>query len=147
MIGWSRRRLERLFDVDQVQRAVEAAERRTSGEIRVSIAPFFWGSVDRAAQKAFDRLGMARTRHRNGVLIFIVPSRRSFVILGDSGIHERAGQELWDRAAAMLSEHFRKGGITEGLVRAIEAVGDALAVHFPPEAGDVDELSNQVDMV
>ncbi len=59
---------------------------------------FFWGNVRRAAERAFDRLGMDRTKDRNGVLFFIVPSRKRFVVLGDEGIHAKVGQEFWDCA-------------------------------------------------
>ena len=82
----SRRKLMRIIDSAKVKDAIEAAERRTSGEIAVSVSPVFWGDVRTAAQKAFERMGMTRTRERNGVLIFVVPARRRFVVLGDSGM-------------------------------------------------------------
>jgi len=142
----SRRRLMRTIDAERVKRAIIEAEHETSGEIRVSVAPFFWGPVRRVAQRAFARLKMDQTKERNGILFFIVPSRRRFVVLGDEGIHARVGQELWDSLASILSGHFRKGEFTEGLVRAIEEAGRKLAAHFPcGPAGDVDELPDDVD--
>src|SRR5512136_682429 len=142
----SRRKLLRTVDVDRVQEAIAAAERQTSGEIRVSVARFFWGSVHHAAGKAFDRLGMARTKDRNGVLFFIVPGRRKFVVLGDAGIHAKVGQEFWDCVAGKMSGHFKKGEFTEGLVAGIEEAGRELAAHFPYDAAtDVNELPDDVD--
>ena len=45
-----------------------------------------------------------------------------------------------------LSEHFRKGEFTEGLVRAIEAAGEKLAEHFPYDAAtDVNELPDEIE--
>ena len=41
----SRPQLMKAIDVDRVKAAIEAAERATSGEVRVSVARFFWGSV------------------------------------------------------------------------------------------------------
>ena len=70
------------------------------------MAPFFWGDVEKVARKAFVRLGMDRTAQRNGVLIFLVPSRKRFAVLGDEGIHAKVGQDFWDEAAACLSAHF-----------------------------------------
>lgn len=141
-----RAKLRKLIDQDAVRRAIEAAEKETAGEIRVSVSTFFWGDVRKTAEKAFARLGMDRTRHRNGVLFFIVPSRRKFVVLGDAGIHEKVGQEFWDGVAAAVSDRFRKGDFTGGLVHGIGEAGRQLAAHFPYEGDrDVNELSDDVD--
>jgi uncharacterized membrane protein len=142
----SRYRLMRTIDVERIKAAVAAAEKETSGEVRVSVARFFWGSVRRAAERAFVRMGMTRTKDRNGILFFIVPARKKFAVLGDAGIHAKVGQEFWDALAALLSGHFRKGEFTEGLVAAIEESGRRLAAHFPYDAAvDVNELADDVD--
>ncbi|HEX5000567.1 MAG TPA: TPM domain-containing protein [Terriglobia bacterium] len=138
--------LIKAVDETRVREAVERAERRTSGEIVVSVSGLFLGDVEKAAHRAFARLGVAQTRDRNGILIFVAPARRRFMVLGDVGIHERVGQEFWNRIAAQLSEHFRRSDFTEGLVRAIESIGEQLGTHFPYDAeGDINELSNDVD--
>jgi uncharacterized membrane protein len=142
----TRKKLFQLIDRDKIKNAIQKAEHRTSGEIRVSVAPFFWGNVEKLADKAFVRLGMTNTKDRNGVLFFVVPSRRKFVVLGDQGIHERVGQEFWDHVAAAVSDKFRGGDFTGGLVRGIEEVGEQLAAHFPYDATtDKDELPDDVD--
>jgi uncharacterized membrane protein len=141
----TRKQLLRVIDQERVRDAIEKAEHQTSGEICVSVARLFWGSVEKAADKAFLRMGMSRTRQRNGVLFFVVPSRRRFAVLGDQGIHEKVGQEFWDSIAAVLSERFREGDFTGGLVRGIEEVGRQLSVHFPYVKGDTDELPDDVD--
>jgi uncharacterized membrane protein len=136
----------RTVDVDRVKAAVAAAERAASGEVRVSVSRFFWGSVRKAAERAFVRLGMTRTKDRNGVLFFIVPARKKFVVLGDAGIHAKVGQEFWDSLAGLMSARFKKGEFTEGLVEAIEEAGRRLAAHFPYDAAvDVNELADDVD--
>src|SRR6516165_683466 len=112
----TRKKLLQVIDREKIKKAIQAAEHRTSGEICVSVAPFFWGSVEKAADKAFVRMGVARTKHRNGVLFFVVPSRRKFVVLGDSGIHERVGQEFWHRVVAAVAAKFREGDFTGGIV-------------------------------
>jgi len=139
-------RLKKAIDAERVQKAIEQAERNTSGEVRVCVARFFWGSIDRAAHRAFARLGMDATAARNGVLFFVVPSRKRFMVLGDEGIHAKVGPEFWTRVAAAVGDHFRGGDFTEGLVGGIETVGKELGAHFPfdPET-DRDELPNTVD--
>ena len=142
----SHKKLIRSIDRDKIKEAIQKAEHRTSGEIRVSVAPFFWGNVHKAAEKAFDRLGMTRTKDRNGILFFVVPGRRKFVVLGDRGIHERVGQQFWHRIVDLVTERFRTGDFTGGLIRGIEEVGEQLALHFPYDAAtDVDELPDDVD--
>lgn len=142
----TRRKLLQIIDQAKVKEAIQRAEHRTSGEICVSVAPLFWGNIEKAADKAFARLGMTNTKQRNGVLFFVIPSRRKFVVLGDQGIHEKVGQEFWDGVAAVLSERFREGDFTGGLVRGIEEVGEQLATHFPYDAAtDRDELPDEID--
>lgn len=142
----TRGQLMQAVDSKRLREAIEHAERRTSGEIVVSVSPVFWGSVENAAKRAFNRLGIHNTRQRNGVLFFLVPARQRFVVLGDEGIHQKAGQELWDKVVARMSEHFRAGDFTTGLVQGIAEVGEQLAAHFPYDAAtDVNELPDDID--
>jgi uncharacterized membrane protein len=145
MLGMSRRRLRRLVDETRIRSAIEAAELETSGEIRVSVSTFFLGDVRKVAQRAFDRLGMRGTAERNGVLLFVVPSRRRFVVFGDEGIHAKVGQDFWDGVAAAISEKFRKGDFTGGLEDGIRSIGERLREHFPRKSDDLNELPNDVD--
>ncbi len=140
------RKVLRSIDTRRIEDAIRAAEHRSSGEIRVSVAPLFWGDVRRLAEKAFKRLGMTATKQRNGVLFFVVPSRRRFVVLGDRGIHEKVGQEFWERITLAMSDRFKAGDFTEGIVRGIHEVGEQLATHFPYQGeADVNELPDEVD--
>ena len=142
----SQGRLLRIIDDDRVRSAIAAAEKETSGEIRVSVSRFFYGSVRRAAERAFDRLKMRATKDRNGILFFVVPSRRRFVVVGDEGIHAKVGQEFWDGLVAAMSGDFREGKFNEGLIRGITECGRMLAQHFPYDAGtDVNELPDDID--
>lgn len=146
-MAWtSRGKLLRKIDSDRVRAAIRAAELQTSGEVRVSLSLFFWGRVEPVARKAFDRLGMSATADRNGILFFVVPSRRRFVVLGDAGIHAKVGPDFWSRIAAALSGRFRKGEFTEGLIEGIASVGEQLRAHFP-HAGEADrnELPDEID--
>ena len=147
MLGMTRRRLRKLIDVERIRQAIEAGERRTSGEIRVSVAPWFWGNVERAAERAFARLGMTSTAERNGILFFLVPARQTFVVRGDVGIHARVGQTFWDQLVSAMSAQFQRGEFTQGLVFGIGAAAEQLATHFPHDAKrDVNELPDDVDL-
>jgi uncharacterized membrane protein len=129
----TRRHLARVVDAGRIAGAVAGWEARTSGEIAISIAPWFWGSVEAAAARAFARLGVDRTVERNGVLLFVVPSRRRFVLQGDEAAHARLGQRFWDETAAALAGELRAGlDLTSAIVRGVERIGAALAEAFPP---------------
>jgi uncharacterized membrane protein len=142
-----RNRFARGVDGGRIKRAIEEAERGTSGELVVSGAPFFFGSVRRAAERAFDRLGLTRTRERNGVLLFVVPARRQLFVLGDEGIHGKVGQEFWDRIAAEVSRRMGQGDMTGALIDGVSAIGGELARHFPARPGDnPNELPDEPDM-
>ncbi len=143
----TRRGLYRAIDKDRVEKAIEAAESITSGEVRVAVSPLFWGDVQKVADHAFDRLGMRATAERNGVLLFVVPSRRRFAVLGDEGIHEKVHPAFWDEVAAEISRHFRNGDFTGGIVAALERLSAELATHFPRRSDDVNELPNAVEFL
>jgi uncharacterized membrane protein len=56
------------------------------------------------------------------------------------------GQEFWESVAAIISDKFRQGDFTGGLLNAIEKVGEELATHFPYDpTTDKNELSDDVD--
>jgi uncharacterized membrane protein len=143
----TRRGLLARLDSAQIEAAIAAAERVTTGEIRVSIAGPFWGPSRWLAERAFDRLGMRRTRDRNGVLLLVVPWRRQLVVLGDEGIDRRVPAGFWREVVADAGIQLRAGRFTAGLCGAVNAVGRALAQQFPVPAGEAnaDELANRID--
>jgi uncharacterized membrane protein len=142
----SQRKLLEIIDDDRIKAAIVAAEKQTSGEIRVSVSRFFWGNVRRTAEKAFNRLDMRATKDRNGILFFVVPSRRAFAIIGDEGIHQKVGQDFWNKLVVAMAADFMAGKFNEGLVRGIEEAGRSLGVHFPYEGDkDVNELPDDID--
>jgi uncharacterized membrane protein len=132
------------LDEAKLVAAIAEAERKTSGEIRVFLSHKKPDDAVAAAQHAFDRLGMAKTRHRNGVLIFVAPKARKFAVIGDAGVHERCGDEFWTALADEMSGHFRKGEFTSGIVHGIRKAGELLAGHFPRRPGDTNQLPDDI---
>jgi uncharacterized membrane protein len=148
-VWWlSRRRFARSFDADVVRRAIAAAEAATTGEIVVSIAPFFLGSVPAVARRTFARLGISGTSARNGVLLFIVPSRRQLYVLGDEGLSERVPPAFWERVAGDVSTRLARGETTSALLEAIQLLGQELARHYPrsADAPRQNQLPDQPDV-
>lgn len=135
------------IDDARVVAAIAAAERHTSGEIRVFISRRTLGSDDllQRAQARFEKLGMTRTAARNGVLLYFLPRDRKFVILGDRGIHEKCGPAFWSAIAARLQERLAAGAFTDGIIEAIASAGEALAEHFPADAQGANELPDRIE--
>ena len=133
------------LDHDRIVAAIRAAEAKTSGEIRVHIQR---GELKRdpvlVAQEKFQRLGMDRTAERNGVLIFVAPRVHQFAVVGDAGIHQKCGDDLWQSVVAKMRDHFRNERFSDAIVDAIKDVGAMLAMHFPRKPGDPNELSDAV---
>ncbi|PYQ04545.1 MAG: hypothetical protein DMF82_10390 [Acidobacteria bacterium] len=73
-----KRFLDRL-DRDRIVRAIQAAESRSRGEIRVHASNRAVVDVQKAAVAQFERLGMAGTAEGTGVLIFMAPLSRNFM--------------------------------------------------------------------
>ena len=136
--------MRKKIDEARVRAAIEAAEQRTSGQIVVSVADWFWGNPDRAARHAFDRLGIANTRRRNGVLVFVAPRRRRLIVLPDTAIDAALGTAFCQTVVAAIVERFRTGDLTGGLVHGIELIAGELAPHFPRGADDRNELPDAV---
>jgi len=133
------------IDHARVVAAIAAAERRTSGEIRVLLARKKAPDPVATAQRHFERLGMTRTQARNGVLIFLAPRSRTFAVIGDTAVHEKCGNAFWRLLAAAMELHFKRGEFTEGLVHGIERAGALLAEHFPRGADDRNELPDEIE--
>ena len=134
-------------DTRRVVEAIGAAEARSHGEIRVHVEKRCKGGDPIArARVVFEKLGMTRTELRCGVLVYLATGDRLFAVIGDRGIHEKVGDDLWKDVAAAMERRFAAGEFAEGLTEAISRIGDALAAHFPRDATrkDADELPNEV---
>lgn len=132
------------LDITAIEAAIAKAERETSGEIRVVILHQPVADALVAAQSAFLRLGMDKTKERNAVLIFVAPESQNFAVIGDDGVHQKCGQAFWDELALAMSDAFKAGQYTEGLLKGIDRAADLLGQHFPHRPGDTNELPDKI---
>jgi uncharacterized membrane protein len=131
---------------DRIVRAIQDAESKSSGQIRVHIQRGkLAGDPLVAAQKKFQSLKMHNTRDRNAVLVYVAPRAHKFAIVGDKAIHERCGEGLWQRLVDKMRGHFQNEKFTDALVEAIQEIGDVLATEFPSKkARSGNELPDEV---
>ena len=134
------------LDNDRIVAAIQAAEGRSLGEIRVHVTAQADVEVEAAARAQFEKLEMTKTALRNGVLIYVAPKSQRFAVIGDKGIHERCGPDFWKAVAKAMESDFRAGRYTDGILDGVTAAGDELAKHFPrPDLHrDANELADDV---
>lgn len=129
---------------ESIIESIKAAEAKTSGEIRVHFQKKIKGDFMEEAVKMFKNLEMDLTEQRNGVLIFIVPSKKQFCILGDDGINKKVPDNFWEEIKDDLQLHFQSNKMAEGLCKNIERIGEKLKSHFPIEEDDQNELPDTI---
>jgi uncharacterized membrane protein len=133
------------LDHDRIVRAIAAAEGKTSCEIRVFVQRGKMTDPMAAARAQFEKLGMTRTRERNGVLIFVAPRAQKFAVIGDEDVHAKCGDVFWQQLINAMQAHFKAENFTDAVVHAIERMGELLAQHFPHRRGGRNELPNEIE--
>ena len=126
--------------------AIRAAEKNTSGEIRVFVESRnqYVDAIDRA-QELFVQLKMNQTQHRNGVLVYVALTDRQVAVYGDSGIHQRVGKEYWDQALERMLRFFNGNDISQGIIHCVMEIGSTLSKEFPYQAEtDRNELPDEI---
>jgi uncharacterized membrane protein len=138
-----------LFDEKQQQQivaAIQAAEHRTSGEIRVYVESRcrYVNPIHRAAE-IFAGLNMEKTAARNGVLVYVALKDRQVALFGDEGINRKVGSAFWNEQVRNILSHFNKADYAGGIARVVTEIGAALQTHFPYDKGtDKNELPDDI---
>ncbi len=125
-------------------KAIREAERNSSGEIRIHVIRSSSEDLLSKGQKLFEKLGMTKTRDRNGILFLLELSHRRFAILGDKGIHQKVPAEFWEEIRAALFEHFHRGRFVEGLCAGIARCGEKLKAFYPWQSDDRNEVADEI---
>jgi len=124
--------------------AIKEAESDTSGEIRVHIETHCHGDALDRAVWVFHKLGMDRTKQKNGVLFYLAVADRKFAVIGDSGINSKVPEGFWNQVKELLGKYFSAGLFAEGLAEGIKLAGRQLKAFFPYRKDDINELSDDI---
>ena len=135
-----------LSDKEQanVLAAISDAESQTSGEIRLHLESRCKGDVLDRAAVVFETLAMHKTALRTGVLFYLATEDRKFAILGDGGINAVVPDNFWNDVKNRVIDGLASGKPAEGIASGIRLAGEQLSAHFPLEANDINELSNDI---
>ena len=129
---------------DEILAAIQAAEKDTSGEIRVHVEKHCKGDLLDRAAFVFAKLDMHKTELRNGVLFYLAINDRKFAILGDKGINAVVPANFWQSISDHITELFKQQQFTKGLSDGIRMAGKQLAEKFPYQENDINELSDEI---
>jgi putative membrane protein len=100
--------------------------------------------VRRRAVTIFKTAAERRTVGRTGILIYLSMGEHRAEIVADHAITEVTTPEVWADAMADLLIEAKAGRYADGMIDAIEEVGEVLAEHFPKSEGDSNEIPDKL---
>lgn len=127
-----------------IKAAIDDAEKKTSGEIRLHIEKECEGDVMQRATQVFHGLHMHKTNHRNAVLFYLAVGHKKFAIVGDEGIHAMVSDVFWETVKEHIIKRFKEGNYATGICEGIRMTGDMLAKYFPRNGDDKNQLSDEI---
>ena len=133
-------------DKQQLVQAIQAAEKTTSGEIRVHVeSRTKKGDALTRATEIFFKQKMNDTKERNGVLVYVAVEDRKLAIYADQGIYDKVGVEFWYNQVQEMTAQFKEENYVQGMSVVIAEIGKALTHHFPYDrVSDSNELSDEI---
>jgi len=101
-------------------------------------------AVHRLGLASFTEQGLHYTKDHTGILILVSLLEHRVEVLADRGINQKVAQDTWDEVVHIITAGIKSGQACDAFCKAIERCGDILAMHFPRQADDQDELSNRL---
>ncbi len=138
-------------ELKDIQSALDDVESKTIGEIILSfrnkktLLERLYSNHE-LAMNDFDTLGVARTKERTGILVFLIFEQKYFDIIADEGIYKKIPNDVWNEIEDKLKEEFRNKNYSAGIVALINRMGEILSKEFPARADSAndDELKNEI---
>ncbi len=127
-----------------IEAAIVAAEKRTSGEVRVHLEKRLSADPIARGREIFEKIGMTNTALRNGVLVLLGVADCQVVILGDEGIDRAVPPNFWQDTLSLMTSYFREDRFADGLVAGLGEIGEELSTFFPLSERDENELPDAI---
>jgi len=103
--------------------------------------------VTERATRYFMESGVYNTKDRTGILIFISIMEHRVELLADSGISEKIPKEKWQKIVDNIIKGIKQKEVAAHLTESIDECGDLLAQHFPIQADDKNELTDNIEIL
>jgi uncharacterized membrane protein len=135
----------------RIEARVTQGERRHTGQVRVCVEThlprsYLWRFVRQGAslpqlieQRAlmlFAKLRVWDTERNNGVLIYVLLAERAIHVVADRGLNASVATQAWTSVLAPMQRAFVQGDFELGLMQAVDAVSEVIALNFPVPLGD-----------
>lgn len=134
----------------EIENAIRAAERLSSGQIRFAIEDSLHPlsilrrkTPRQRALEVFSQLHVWDTEQNNGVLIYLLLAERRVEIVADRGIDAQVDSGAWSRICQGLQQRLGQGEAARGVVEAVAAIGAHLAAHYPAVEGQPNEVDDR----
>jgi uncharacterized membrane protein len=135
---------------EAIRQAVADGEARHRGEIRFVVEgswpPGQVWSGKTPQQRAIELFGLTQvwdTEENTGVLVYALLCERHVQVLADRGINARVPAATWDVLCQQLLKDYAAGDFEGGTVKAITALSDILAQHFPATGSRANQLPDE----
>ncbi|NQT14338.1 MAG: hypothetical protein HQ582_16405 [Planctomycetes bacterium] len=99
--------------------------------------------TEATAQTLFCEEGVANTRARTGVLIYLSLLEREVAVMADVGITDGVEPEAWSRTLFELKKIGSANDSSAALLDGIRRLGDVLGEHLPAGEDNPDEIPNR----
>ncbi|HEY1606821.1 MAG TPA: hypothetical protein VGF77_14610 [Allosphingosinicella sp.] len=100
--------------------------------------------VRRRALEVFHATCTQRTKGQTAILLYLSLLERRAEIVADEAIHSCTEPEVWGAAMAALVTEIKAGRPGEGMVQAVEKIGEVLAKCLPPKDDNPNELPDRL---
>jgi len=100
--------------------------------------------VRRRAIMLFKAGAERRTIGRTGILIYLSMAEHRAEIVGDEAITAVTTPDTWGEAMTALLTDVKAGRPGDGIVAAVEIIGEVLAEHFPKSGEDTNEIPDKL---
>jgi putative membrane protein len=100
-------------------------------------------AAERAARTAFVELGIAKTKQRSGLLVFVAVFERTAVVVTDEGVPTALLGEPYEASISALAQNAAALDF-EAFLATLAGMGPLLASVLPRRPDDANELSDEV---
>jgi len=134
----------------EIRDAIAAGELHHAGELCFAVEARYtpWAILSGIrprlrAEQVFSALRIWDTEANSGVLLYLQLAERKIEIVADRGIAARVPAEEWQSLCLAFAQDMQTTAPDRAVLNCLARINDLLALHFPAEPGNAQELPNE----